>query len=200
MQKAYVVGICGGSASGKTTLAHELASLLGIDRTNFLSLDDYYIDFVSQGLDPAMINYDHPNSIDIAQLVSDLRVLIEGQSVNIPVYDFSTHTRNKTQRILIPRPFVIIEGLFLFNIAMLAPFFNVKIYVNTLEEIRIHRRMNRDIRDRNRTAESVNKQYHEFVRPMHIEFVQPNLKLADIVIDGNRAFKDQIPEIMKLFD
>ena len=196
--RTFITGICGGSASGKTTLANELAEALGRDNTNIIALDNYYLDFVNMGHDPATINYDHPDSIDIKGLASDLKQLQAGSSVEIPVYDFTTHTRSARRNSLFPRRFTIVEGLFLFNIPLLSPLFDIKIYIDTPEDIRLERRIDRDTKERNRTPQSVQEQFYRNVSPMHRTFVEPNRKMADLVVDGNKNLAGQIPGILKL--
>ncbi len=196
--KSFIIGICGGSASGKTTLANELVEALGKEHTNFLSLDDYYIDFIRKGFDPAEVNYDHPESIEIEKLAKDLRNLGQGYPTKIPVYDFITHTRSNIPRLLKYRQYIILEGLFLFNLAALTSLINLKIFIDTPDDIRLKRRMERDTRERNRSLKSVKKQYDQFVYPMYLKFVKPNQELADFVLLGNHAFKDQIPDVVKL--
>ena len=197
---SFVIGISGGSASGKTTLACLISKVLGKDQTNLISLDNYYLDFVSQGFNPDAINYDTPQSIDVALLVHDLKLLLDGQPVEMPLYDFGTHTRKKSGLIFSQRHYILIEGLFLFNIKLLAPFFKLRIYVDTPDTVRLQRRIERDTRERHRSIHSVMAQYDTFVYPGHIRYVQPNRKLADLIIRGDRPFQDRMHEIIHLID
>ncbi len=196
--KPLIIGICGGSASGKTTLACDLAEALGSRKTNHIAIDNYYHDFVKLGRDPATVNYDHPDSIDLIRLAKDLEQLCTGSSIKMPVYDYTTHTRTNAGHFLTNKKFVLVEGLFLFNIPLIAHFFSVKVFIDTPEKIRLERRIARDTRERNRSPESVMKQYMEFVFPMHNTYVQPNCELADLIIDGNRTFSEQITDIVDL--
>jgi len=196
--RSFFIGICGGSASGKTTLAGYLAEALGKKNTNHISLDNYYHDFVRLGFDPVKINYDHPESIDFTSLAFDLKQLKAGNSVDIPVYDFNTHTRTAIRKNLSCKQYIIVEGLFLFNMPLLASLFDVKIYIDTPEEVRLARRIARDTKERNRSPQSVNDQFRRYVRPMHCKFVHPNRALADRIINGDKIFTGQIHEILKL--
>lgn len=196
--RTFIIGISGGSASGKTTLANKLAEALGRDNTTLIALDNYYHDFVSLGRDPATINYDHPDSMDIKTFVSDLRQLYAGNSVEVPVYDYTTHTRTAKRNTLFYKPFIIVEGLFLFNIPELSPLFDLKIFVDSTEDVRLERRIKRDARERNRSPLSVREQFNRNVNLMHHEFVEPNRELADRIVDGNKVFTEQIPEILNL--
>jgi uridine kinase len=198
--KTFVIGISGGSASGKTTLAKMICKSLGKDKTNLIPLDNYYRDFVSEGFNPEMINYDNPKSIDISKLASDLKLLLSGRSVEIPGYDFEKHTRMKSGLVIIPRKYTIVEGLFLFNIRSLQSFFDLKLYVDTPEDIRFYRRMERDTKERNRSPVSVRNRYEKFVYPCHIKYVQPNLELADIIIQGDVSFYGRLHEILGLIN
>jgi len=198
--KVFIIGICGGSASGKSTLANELAGILGNDLTNLISLDNYYYDFVSKGLNPEEINYDHPKSIDISQVIDDLKLLRTGKPVEIPQYDLSTHTRKDLGFLIFPRRYLIVEGLFLFTIRSLTSLFDLKLYVNTPDDVRFQRRIERDTRERNRSLASIQDQYRNYVYPMHLKYVLPNRELADLVIQGNESFRDQLPEILRLID
>ena len=195
-----IIGICGGSGSGKTMLAKELTLILGRDITLYLSLDDFYYDFVKRGLDPAKINYDHPDSLDIEELANVLKKLRSGKATRIPQYNFSTHSRYSEFRLVEPKSYIILEGLFLFNIPALASLFHVKLFVDAPEEVRFKRRCERDIKERNQTQESINRQYRELVKPMHLEFVEPNRHLADIIIDGEKTFAEEIPKILPLIN
>lgn len=195
--KTFITGVCGGSASGKTTLANLLVVTLGRKNTQLISLDNYYHDFVKLGHNPATINYDHPDSMDINSFASDLRLLRSGNSVEIPVYNYSTHTRSVNRKTIHYKPYIIVEGMFLYNIPNLAPLFDLKIYIDTPEKVRLDRRIERDAKERNRTRQSVLDQFYRDVRPMHIKFVYPNLALSDRIVNGNQPFSGQVPGIVK---
>jgi uridine kinase len=178
-----VIGIAGGSGSGKTTVAQEILQRVGPERIAYLPHDAYYKDL--SGLPPvqrAEVNFDHPNSLESELLVTHLEQLLAGENVQLPVYDFSTHTRT-TQTILIaPRRVVMVEGILIFVDPELRKRFDVKIFVDTDSDIRLIRRLQRDITERGRTTESVIHQYLKTVRPMHLEFVEPSKRYADVII------------------
>jgi len=195
-----IIGICGGSASGKTTFAGELIKELGGDYSSCLHLDDYYIDFVKKGADPSEINYDHPGSTDITLFTHDLLLLKQDYGVDSPVYDFKSHTRLKKVCHITPRRYLLVDGLYLFNIPSISSFFDIKIYVETPATVRLERRIIRDRKYRNRTPESIIMQYNRFVKPMHEQYVEPNRELADIVVEGNGDVQHQVEKILGLLD
>jgi uridine kinase len=188
MEKISLIGVCGGSASGKSTLAARLRESLGPANCSLISLDNYYRDFVKLGRDPSRVNYDHPDSFDIKRLSHDLKRLLGGHPTEIPVYDFKTHTRSNRQVIIHVSPYVIVEGLFLFNLNKLEITFDHKIYVNTPARIRLIRRIRRDSRERGRSIASIFWQYVRFVSPMHKLYVLPNRELADHIVDGTSPY------------
>lgn len=180
-----MIGICGGSASGKTTLASALGSGLKDLTCTVITLDNYYKDFVSQGIDPETVNYDTPESLDFSLFASHLSALKEGIPVDMPNYDFSTHTRRKESVRLIPAEIILVEGLFLFNNHKIRDLFDLKVYIRTEKAIRMQRRIRRDVMERGRSKISVIKRFNNMVQPMHELYVHPNSKLADMVISGN---------------
>jgi uridine kinase len=178
-----VIGIAGGSGSGKTTVAQTILQRVGPDRISFLQHDAYYKDL--SGLPPtqrAEINFDHPNSLETELLTQHILQLIRGQPVEVPIYDFSTHSRTKRTFTVQPRGVILVEGILIFTEATLRDLFNVKIFVDTDSDLRFIRRLERDISERGRTMETVVKQYLSTVRPMHMEFVEPSKRYADIII------------------
>ncbi len=178
-----VIGIAGGSGSGKTTVAQVILQRVGPDRISFLQHDSYYKDL--SGLPQAQrreVNFDHPNSLDNEMLVQHILMLKAGQKVDVPVYDFSTHSRTERTYEVQPRPVILVEGILIFAEPELRKLFDVKIFVDTDSDIRFIRRLQRDITERGRTTESVIKQYQSTVRPMHLEFVEPSKRYADVII------------------
>jgi len=178
-----VIGIAGGSGSGKTTVAQTILQRVGPDRISFLQHDAYYKDL--SGLPPtqrAEINFDHPNSLETELLTQHILQLISGQPVEVPIYDFSTHSRTKRTFTVQPRGVILVEGILIFTEPNLRDLFNVKIFVDTDSDLRFIRRLERDISERGRTMETVVKQYMSTVRPMHLEFVEPSKRYADIII------------------
>jgi len=178
-----VIGIAGGSGSGKTTVAQTILQRVGPDWISFLQHDAYYKDL--SGLPLAQrneLNFDHPNSLDNDLLIRHIQLLKDGQKVEVPIYDFSTHSRTERTFIVQPRPVILVEGILIFAESVLRELFDVKIFVDTDSDVRFIRRLQRDISERGRTTESVIKQYQATVRPMHLEFVEPSKRYADVII------------------
>jgi uridine kinase len=192
-----IIGICGGSASGKSTLAEKLQEKIGPGNCAILSMDNFYIDFVNQGYNPEEINYDHPESFDIKSLVSSIKHLKLGESCSIPLYDFTTHTRLNEACIIGKHPYIIVEGLFLYIFPEISSLFSLKIFLDTPPEIRLQRRIERDMQNRGRSRESVIRQFEYTVKPMHDQYVEKNKELADIIVDGKAPFKGPIEQILK---
>lgn len=178
-----VVGICGGSGSGKTTLCRTIAAAAGPPPPAVISHDAYYRDFDDiPRADLERRNFDHPEALDSALLATHLRRLKQGESVEIPIYDFSRHRRSpETQRIA-PQPVILVEGILLFAEPALRDLFDAKIFVDVDADIRLARRIERDIGERGRTLEGVLAQYEATVRPMHLEFVEPSKRWADVIV------------------
>jgi uridine kinase len=178
-----VIGIAGGSGSGKTTVAQTILNRVGADRITFLQHDSYYKDL--SGLPPtqhAAVNFDHPDSLETELLIQHIISLREGKSVEVPIYDFSTDSRTGKTFTISPHRVIIVEGILIFTEAALRELFDIKIFVDTDADLRFIRRLQRDITERGRSTESVIKQYLATVRPMHLEFVEPSKRYADIVI------------------
>jgi uridine kinase len=178
-----VIGIAGGSGSGKTTVAQEILQRVGPDRIAFLQHDAYYKDL--SGLPPvqrAEVNFDHPNSLETELLIKHIEQLKRGQAVKVPIYDFATHSRTDKTFVVRPRAVILVEGILIFVESALRNLFDVKLFVDTDSDIRFIRRLQRDISERGRTTESVVKQYIATVRPMHLEFVESSKRYADVII------------------
>jgi uridine kinase len=178
-----VIGIAGGSGSGKTTVAQQILNRVGTDQIAFIQHDSYYKDL--SGLPPtqhASINFDHPNSLDTNLLIQHIVSLRGGKPIEVPIYDFSTDSRTDRTFRVEPHRVVLVEGILIFTDAALRELFDIKIFVDTDSDIRFIRRLERDITERGRTTESVIKQYQATVRPMHLEFVEPSKRYADIII------------------
>ena len=178
-----VIGIAGGSGSGKTTVAREIMARVGADRIAFLSHDSYYRDYGDLSFSERVkINFDHPDSLETDLLIEHIRQLKAGNPVELPIYDFKTHSRTaKTIRVE-PQPVILVEGILIFAEPELRRMFDVKIFVDTDPDIRFIRRLQRDISERGRTVESVIAQFQNTVRPMHLEFVEPSKRYADVII------------------
>jgi len=177
------IGIAGGTGSGKTTVAHKLAEALPTGSCVIIDHDSYYKDrgHLSAG-ERKRINYDHPEALDSDLLADQLRELRGGSAVEIPLYDFVTHTRRTESRHVEPAPVIIVEGILVFVEKRLREQLDIKIFVDTDSDIRVFRRVRRDLEQRGRTFESVRKQYYSTVRPMHLEFVAPSKRWADLII------------------
>jgi uridine kinase len=183
MSRPFVVGIAGGTGSGKTTVAHKLAAAMPEGRCVTIEHDAYYKD---QGhLSPderARINYDHPAALDSSLLAEHLRELRAGRAVEVPIYDFATHTRRVDRRRVPPAPVIIVEGILVFADPGLREQMDIKIFVDTDADIRLMRRIRRDLELRGRTFQSVRDQYYATVRPMHLEYVEPTKRWADLIV------------------
>lgn len=181
--KPLVIGIGGGSGSGKTTIAEALINQAGRDNATLILHDSYYRDLAHMPIEErAAVNYDHPDSLETELLVEHLHALRHGAAIDKPLYDFTTHTRRDETERVEPRPVIVVEGVLVLAEPALREMMDLKIYVDTDSDLRIMRRLERDIRDRGRTLESVFEQYLATVRPMHIEFVAPSKASADLVI------------------
>ena len=178
-----IIGVAGGTGSGKTTVSQAILDRVGRDRIAYIQHDSYYKD--RSHLPPkerGKINFDHPDALETEFLVQHLKELRDGHPVEVPVYDFTTHTRtSQTQRVE-PRRVVLVEGILIFADDALRDIMDVKIYVDTDADIRFIRRLERDITERGRTMRSVIDQYLATVRPMHLEFVEPSKRYADVII------------------
>lgn len=183
LRRPYVVGIAGGTGSGKTTVADNLAGAMPPGRCVAIDHDAYYRD---QGhLPPAdreAINYDHPSALDSALLALHLRELCDGRAVEVPIYDFATHTRRRETRTVAPARVILVEGILVFAEPALREQMDIKIFVDTDADIRLMRRIRRDMEERGQTLQSVLDQYHATVRPMHLEYVEPSKRWADLII------------------
>jgi uridine kinase len=183
LAQTLTIGICGGTGSGKTTITNRLTETLSEDSVLLLQQDHYYKDTPHLPLDErAKQNFDHPESVDTQLLISHVRALREGQAIERPVYDFTQHRRVPATVHLQPRPALIVEGILIFENAALRSLFDIKIFVDTEADLRFIRRLRRDVRERGRTVESVIEQYMATVRPMHMEFVEPSKRYADVII------------------
>lgn len=184
MKKPIIIGIAGGSASGKSSIANEIYDYFKHDHTiKIIRLDDYYKDQSHLTMEQRVkTNYDHPLAFDMDLLVKHLELLKSNKSIEKPIYDFTTHNRSLQVEIINPRDVFILEGLFVLNEAQIRERCDILIYVDTDADIRFIRRLKRDIQERGRSLESVCNQYLETVRPMHEQFVEPSKKYAHIII------------------
>jgi len=182
-RKPLIIGVAGGTASGKTTIANAIMESINHPQMVIIQHDAYYKDVSHLPLaERSKINFDHPDALETDLMVRHLRELVAGRSVEMPVYDFSTHTRLKKGIIKKPAKVIIIESILIFCEQALRELMDVKIFVDTDSDLRFIRRLKRDIEERRRSLESVIGQYLGTVRPMHIAFVEPSRKYADIII------------------
>lgn len=181
--KTIIIGIAGGTGSGKTTIAKNIAKAYGRGEVLRLDLDSYYRDFSDKSFkERAKLNFDHPSTLEIDLLVTHIKALCEGKTVEIPIYNFATHSRSPDTRVAEPHHVIIVEGIMALYFQELTELMDVKLFVETPSDIRFIRRLNRDIVERGRSVDSVFEQYKKTVRPMHYQFVEPNKYLADIII------------------
>jgi uridine kinase len=178
-----VIGIAGGSGSGKTTLARAIYDAIGAENISFISHDSYYKDLSHLAIEEReKQNFDHPDSLDTALLVQHVISLKNGQDVDVPTYDFKTHSRTKATVSLSARPVILVEGILIFTDPALYELVDIRIFVDTDDDIRLIRRLERDTVERGRTLNSVIHQYIQTVRPMHLQYVEPSKRNADIIV------------------
>jgi uridine kinase len=178
-----VVGVAGGSGSGKTTVVRRIVESLGDDRVTVLEHDRYYRDRNDLRLEErAALNYDHPDALETDLLVRHLEQLRTGQPIEAPVYDFARYVRQPVSETLIPRTAIIVEGILIFTDAALRQLMDVRVFVDTDDDTRFIRRLQRDMTERGRSVQSIIDQYLGSVKPMHLEFVEPSKRYADIII------------------
>ena len=181
--RPLLVGIAGGSGSGKTTVAHRVMSALPPGSVTIIEHDAYYRDRPELSAEErSLLNHDHPDSLETELCVAHLAALREQQSIDVPIYDFKAHRRSPVARQVTPTEVVILEGILVFVDERLRDKLDIKIYVDTDADIRAFRRIRRDIEQRGRTFESIREQYYRTVRPMHLQFVEPSKRWADIII------------------
>jgi uridine kinase len=178
-----VIGVAGGSGSGKTTVVRKIVESLGHRDVSVLDHDRYYRDHPELRLEErAALNYDHPASLETDLLVRHVEALRAGEPVEVPRYDFARHARQAATETLAPRTAIIVEGILVFADATLRNLMDVKVYVDADDDTRFIRRLKRDVAERGRTVDSVVEQYLDTVKPMHLEFVEPTKRYADIIV------------------
>lgn len=185
MRRSILIGIAGGTASGKTTVTQKIVDYFEnySDHVLVIRHDDYYKDQSDLTVEErVMTNYDHPNSLDNELLFNHLKDLLKGKAINKPVYDFTVHNRSKDCEQIEPTDIIILEGILVLEDNKLRDLMDIKLYVDTDDDIRFIRRLLRDTNERGRTIDSVVKQYTETVKPMHNQFIEPSKRFADIII------------------
>lgn len=182
VQRPLLIGIVGGSGSGKTTVARAIYDFLGRDAA-FIDQDAYYRDLSHLTFEERrLVNFDHPDAFDTDLLVAQLKQLQAGETIRKPTYDYPAHTRAEAVVEVEPRDVILVDGILLFADPRLRALFDIRIYVDVAEDVRFIRRLQRDVRDRGRTMDDVIRQYLQTVRPMHLEFVEPSKRWADVII------------------
>ena len=183
--KPVVFGVAGGTASGKTTVARAILDAVGASQIAYLPHDAYYSDRSDLTFEErARLNYDHPDSLDTKLLIRHIKQLSKGLPVHVPVYDFTTDRRTEETILVEPSPIILVDGILIFTKRKLRELMDIKIFVDTDSDVRFIRRLQRDMKERGRSLDSVVKQYLETVRPMHLKFVEPSKRYADIIIPG----------------
>lgn len=180
---SLVIGIAGGSGSGKTTVTERIVARVGADRIALIEHDAYYRDLSQMALcERRRANFDHPNSLESDLLVRHLQMLRAGWTIDVPTYDFANYVRKAETRRVAPKRVIIVEGILIFVEAALRDLMDIKIFVDTDADVRLLRRLKRDLGERGRTLENAIDQYESTVRPMHLDFVEPSKRYADIIV------------------
>jgi uridine kinase len=179
----FVIGVAGGSGSGKSTVTREVLASIGPDMAAVVMQDDYYLDQTHLSPDDRRkTNYDHPDAFDWPLMMQHVQALIRGEAIEMPVYDFALHNRSSRTITIKPAPVIVIEGLFALYDADLRKMMSLKIFVDTAPDVRFIRRLQRDIAERGRSTENVVSQYLETVRPMHKQFIEPTKRHAHVIL------------------
>lgn len=194
VSNTFILGVSGGSGSGKTTFAKRLQARLGEANCSIVAQDNYYHDQSERfDGDGGSVNFDHPNAIDFDLLSAHLEVLKRGLQVEVPIYDFATHKRLSETRLQKPSPVIIVDGILLLSQEKVRKHFNASVFVDVPEQLRFERRLNRDVKERGRTPEGVKKQFESQVKPMHDLYVEPSKLYATSLIRSLEEF-DQVLE------
>ena len=191
-----IIAISGGSGSGKTTLANKIMTLFDEKECEIISQDNYYIDLSEKfDHDGGSLNFDHQDMLEFSLLANHLKKLKENKEVMIPTYDFSTHSRKKDKQKINPKKIILVDGILILNSKELVDIFDLKIFIDVPDNIRLERRMFRDINERERTADGVINQWEKQVLPMHKKYVETSAKFANIIVSGENKIEDNAREL-----
>jgi len=194
-----IIGVAGGSGSGKTTLAARLVRELGTSQAALIAQDSYYIDQSARfDGDGGSVNFDHPSSIDFDLLARHLGELAEGRAIEVPIYDFATHTRKKETQPFASRPIVVVEGTMILSQPQVVARLDASVFIQTSEKARFERRLRRDVQERGRQPEGVRKQFDLQVKPMHDEFVEPSARQATVIVSGEGSLEEELSIALRL--
>jgi uridine kinase len=181
--RPFLIGVAGGSSSGKTTIAERLVELTGVDHLSLIKLDSYYVERHGETIEQRRsANYDHPDAFDWPLMNDHLAALVAGASVPVPVYDYAIHDRSTEVRVVTPARIVVVEGILVLWEPVLRERFDLKIFIDTPADLRLIRRLRRDVAERGRTPENIIEQYLTTVRPSHERFIEPSKRYADVII------------------
>lgn len=181
--RPLIVGIAGGTGSGKTTIARKVAATLPAEQVALIEYDAYYRDRPDLPLEErAQLNFDHPDALESELLIEHLKMLMAGEAVEVPQYDFTAHRRMEQTRHVPPKSVIVVEGILVFVDPRMRDLMQIKLFVDTDTDLRVFRRIRRDMEQRGRSFQSIRDQYYRTVRPMHLEFVEPSKRWADLII------------------
>ena len=199
--RSVILGIAGGTGSGKTFIVDNLLSIYNSNNINVINLDSYYKDLSHMGhQDRVKQNFDHPDSIDIDLIISHLNQISDGNDIDIPIYDFSNHVRLESTKTISQSNVIIMEGIFALHYMQLRKLYTLNIFIETSDDIRFQRRLIRDTKERGRTIGSIKDQFESTVLPMHEKFIEPSKQFADMIIDGNSNIINIIKSIKEKID
>jgi uridine kinase len=196
-----VIGVAGGTGSGKTTLARAIMQRLGPDLCMTVSQDSYYRDLAELSFaEREKVNFDHPDSLDSVLMVQHVRTLRSGRTITQPVYDFSQHVRRPLGRLAYPKPVILVEGILVLAWPELSEIMNLSVYVDAPEKVRLDRRVRRDVAQRGRDVQGVLEQYYATVRPMHQTFVEPSATRASMIVNGEAQLSKSVDAVLAKLD
>ena len=201
MTNPLIIGVAGGSGSGKTTVVNTISKTLGANKHLLLQHDSYYRDLKHLPFEERIKqNFDHPASLETELLIRHINALSEGYPIEVPQYDFANHIRKEQTTSVTPKEVILVDGILIFSEPELLELMDVKIFVDTDDDIRLLRRLKRDISERGRSVENVMEQYQKFVRPMHLEVVQPSKRYADVIIPRGGKNKVALDMVLALIN